>query len=189
MPASPPPQGRRLTREESVVLDYQLALERFVDDSVPGSREAFEMAHNAIRWLIMKDAAGLKDARRWVAKEFHKLDDPDEQSGIVIQIEWHVRMALGVRQGGGKWGDPSEAPRWLHGCLASRFRDKPIPSDAELADWLDRHSERTAKGKITTAGIVTNIVHQGKLFGTVRSRQQALQLVTKALDRNRHPRW
>ena len=182
-------EGRRLTREENIVLNYQLALEKFVDDSVSGSREAFTLAINAIRWLVTKDAAGLQSARRWFAKEIHKLDDPDSQPGIIMQIEYHVRLALGVRRGGGTWGEPNDAPGWLHGCLAYRFGDKPIPSEAELADWLDRHSEEKARGKITTAGIVTNIVHQGQLFGTVRTRQQTLQLVTKALDRKAHPRW
>ena len=181
-------QGRRVTREESLVLDYQLGLERFVDASVPGSREAFTMAHNAIRWLILREPGGLEDARRWLAWKMG-FNSPDSDAVTIVQIEWHVRMALGMRRGEGRWGDPEKAPEWLHRALLHRFEAKSIPSVESLASWLDRHAERHARGKITTAGIVAKIVHEGRLLGARLSEQRTRERVTKALDRKRHPRW
>jgi hypothetical protein len=47
-------KGRSLTPAENVVLDFRLALEKFVDCRVPGSQEAFTMAYNAIIALVEK---------------------------------------------------------------------------------------------------------------------------------------
>jgi hypothetical protein len=49
---------------------------------------------------------------------------------------------------------------------------------------------RHVRGKLTTAGIVAEIVHVGRLFGrSSEDRQQTREKVAKALDRRRHPRW
>ena len=51
--ASVSPPNKSVPPTRILVLGYRLALERFVDEAVPGSRDAFTMAYNAIRWLIL----------------------------------------------------------------------------------------------------------------------------------------
>jgi hypothetical protein len=53
-------EGRRLSPQENTVLNYRLKHERFVDPTLAGSAEAFTMAYNAIRWLVMKDPRGFR---------------------------------------------------------------------------------------------------------------------------------
>lgn len=186
---APRPQGRHLTPEESVVLSYRMALERFVDPGVRGSHEAYTMAYNAIRWLILKEPTGLESARRWLA-QVQGFSGPDSDAAVIVQIEWQVRVALDIRCGDGTFGEPTEAVKQLRAALVSRFSDSnSIPSETELADWLERHAPSRARGKITTAGIVARIVHRGRLLGARGTEQKTLERVTKALDPKRHPRW
>ena len=183
------PRGRPLTPAENVVLDYRLALEKFVDYRVPGSHEAFTMAHNAIIALVQKKPESLDMARRWSAW-IAGFDGPDSDAAVIVQLEHHVRVALGIRHGGGDWGDPASAAGQLHAALLERFKDsKSLPSEADLEDWLGRHAPARARGKLTTVGIVTKIIHRGRLVGARRDEQQTRERVTKALDQKRHPRW
>jgi hypothetical protein len=184
------PVGRSLTPEENRVLDFRLALERYVDLALPGSQDAFTLAHNAIRWLVMRDAEGLQVARRcgaWLSG----FSDPDSDAAVIVAIEHHVRVALGIRHGGGDWGDPAAVPAQLRDALAQRFpQSETLPTAVDLGDWLDRHVPATRRGKLTTAGIVARIVHRGRLLGARGdSVQKTLERVTKALSQKRHPRW
>jgi hypothetical protein len=66
-------------------------------------------------------------------------DGPASDAAVIVQIEHHVRLALGVRQGGGDWGDPSLAAGHLHAKLVERFKEsKSIPCKADLENWLGR---------------------------------------------------
>jgi hypothetical protein len=117
-------------------------------------------------------------------------DSSESPAAVIVQIEWHVRVARERRRGDGTFGDPKDAVPQLRAGLVSRFpKSKSIPSEADLADWLDRYWPTRKRGKVTYAGIVAKIVHQGRLLGVVKSEQQTLQRVTKALDPKRHPRW
>jgi hypothetical protein len=69
--------------------------------------------------------------------------------------------------------------------LVARFGEERVPSIEALTDWLGRHSERRARGKLTTAGIVTAIILYGKLIPGLRNRQQTLDYVGKAIRRAR----
>jgi hypothetical protein len=181
------PQGRRCTPEENVVFRLREQLEGFVDRSVPGSWEAFTMAYNAIRALVLKEPGGLEGARRWSAwvSGFKSVDSDARK---IVWIEWAVRIALDIRHGDGTFGDRASAASDLRAGLVSRFGEQ-VPSANDLEGWLDRHAPKRARGKVTTAGIVAHIVHEGRLLGTAKSYQAALDRVTKDLDRKRHPRW
>jgi|ERR1019366_2298373 hypothetical protein len=184
-----PSQGRRLTAEESLVLDYELSLKRFVDDAVPGSNEAFTMATNAIRWLILKEPGGLESARRWMAW-VSGFKAPDSDAAMICRIEFAVRCAVQVRHGTGTFGEPKDAAKnFYEGLVAAFPGSSTLPGADEIQGWLDQHSARSRKGKVTTAGIVAKIVHRGKLLGARLSEQRTLERVTKALSHKRHPRW
>ena len=187
-------QTRPATAEEKVTFRLREELERFVDDRTPGSYEAFTLAHNAIIALVQKDPEALKGARRWFAWP-RGFDGPDSDALAIVRIEHMVKVAIEIRNAGHmKWGNPQNAARNLHAVLVASFQDqsknKTLPSVEDLDDWLARHAPRHVRGKLTTAGIVAEIVHVGRLFGrSSEDRQQTREKVAKALDRRRHPRW
>jgi hypothetical protein len=183
------PRGRPLTRQENEIFAFRQMLLRHVDDTLPGSNDAFLLAYNAINWLVTKDPEGLKQARLWWARMLG-FDNPDSPAAAIVQIEWCVRVARERRHGDGTFGDPKDAVPQLHAALVVRFpTSKSIPSVTNLADWLDRYSATRKRGKLTYTGIVAKIVHEGRLLGAGKSESQTLQRVTAALDRKRHPRW
>jgi hypothetical protein len=183
------PQGRPLTSQEQEIFAFRQRLLRHVDDSLPGSHEAFLVAYNAVNWLVSRDPEALGKARLLWAR-MNGFDSADSDAAVIVQIEWHVRVARERRHGDGTFGDPKDAVPEFRAGLVARFpQSKTIPSEEELADWLDRYSPTGKRGKLTYAGIVAKIVHQGRLLGAQGTHQKTLQRVTKALDQKRHPRW
>jgi hypothetical protein len=153
------------------------------------------MAYNAIIALVKKEPGLLKAAQSWAAwaggfSRSRRSEGPTDAEAIV-GIEHAVRMAVGIRNGKGMWGDPTGAASWLRAQLVARFPHAAdrIPTAETLDGWLEKHAPEGKKGKLTTAGIVTNIVGDGGLVGASKDRQNLLERVTKNLDRKRHPRW
>jgi hypothetical protein len=184
-----PPQGRPLTPQENEIFAFRQRLLGHVDDSLPGSNEAFLIAYNAVHWLVSRDPDGLAKARLWWARMLG-FDGSDSPAAVIVQLESHVRIARERRHGDGTFGDPKHAVPDLRAGLVSRFPEsKSLPSETDLADWLDRYWPTRKRGKVTYAGIVARIVHQGRLLGAGKSEEQTRQRVTKALDPKRHARW
>ncbi len=76
-----------------------------------------------------------------------------------------------------------EAPTHLRECLVAKHGEG-VSSVEELTDWLDRHADKGARGKLTTAGIVARIVHRGRLLGARGAEVKTLQRVDKILKRH-----
>jgi hypothetical protein len=174
------PVGRRLTAEEQVVLRYRLELERFVDDDLAGSREAFLMAYNAIIALVTKERGPLEVARRWHAWTMGA-KGPESPELKMLGLAHQVRLAADLWQQRhlvdekkkSLWPAAEHTPEDFHRALVEYVRvncpdDSPdIPSVDEIRDWLTRCGPNgTGPGhRLTTEKIVARIMVRCRLFG------------------------
>jgi hypothetical protein len=152
----------------------------------PGIPLADLQAASSLVYLAARAMAGWDDALAEVRRiAFFRLGvrGPDSDVLVVRWIAGAVEAALWKRK-----NHPTLAKTAvpeLRESLVSRFGEKRTPSIEDLAAWLARHSKRRARGRLTTEGIVTEIIRHGKLIAGLRDRQRALDYVVKALKRSR----
>jgi hypothetical protein len=161
------------------------------------AKAALRVAVGAVRVLL--------DPRKWDVEIVRQLgaiaqgfDAADSNAAAIVELAEMVERSTAFR----RMNDPSRhgfpfenptamvgehAPKMLHEWLAGRYGADRVPTLDEIAGMLDRHTERRAKGKLTTAGIVARIIDHGRLLGAnVGGEKAMLDRVDKVLKR--HPR-
>jgi hypothetical protein len=159
---------------------------------------AYQLAHIAIKAL-----AGVRDALAQVRRIDAFLvgaDGPDSDALAIIDLARIVGANAFLRK---HRNDPPlwpgqegqyaqvgrDAPGNVRQYLVKKFGEsKRTPSVDDLTDWLERHADKRAPGKLTTAGIVGRIVHRGRLLAAHHGDEaKTIQRVGKVLRRHATP--
>lgn len=117
----------------------------------------------------------------------------DATAIAIVELAEMVERSVGFR--GCKIGVPfdhptttvaEQTPSNFRNWLAKRYGQERVPTVEEIAGMLDRHTDKRARGKLTTAGIVARILGHGNLLGAnVGGAKAMLHRVDKALKRHR----
>lgn len=162
------------------------------DDAV--AREAYAMAMTGLRALSTKHPDAIAEVRAWSAGQ-RGAKDVNSDALAIVDIARAVEITASLRKHREDSAyaecrdDPfysqaeRDAVRLLRARLVRRHGEQ-VPSEDDLTDWIDRHAETGARGRLTTARIVANILARGRLLGSASDERQALERVTKVLARH-----
>jgi hypothetical protein len=149
-------------------------------------RLAVEMAKTAIDALVGVNPEARRRVREWDAHR-RACDDLDSNALKLLHMAQDVETAALLYR--------VTEPRFVHKGRAAveRLRDQlvkrlgaTVPDVDELEDWIGRCAPKAGRGKLTTAGIVTRIVHRGRLLGARgEDEQKTLKRVDNVLSRHR----
>ncbi len=155
------------------------------DPSDGEQRAAYLMARAGICALFLRDPGSLALVHTFRgAYEKTESDDTLAIRDLAQAVEmnacaWQNREDVESIVGGDR------APELLHVLLMERFGTS-APLEAACENWLERHSKATRKGKLTTVGILTEILIHTGAYGTSKkrddkNRQKTRDRVRKAL--------
>lgn len=154
----------------------------------PLDRAAYEMVSLGARALVTKAAPDTELVSEWDAW-MSRASGPHSDVLAIKKIANAVGIAARFRK---HREDPQcatvarDAAKNLREYLVAAFGET-IPAESELQDWIDRHAKRGARGRLTTAGIVTRIIRGGRLLGVnsaIDGEQTTLDHVDKTLRRD-----
>jgi hypothetical protein len=145
--------------------------------------QAYEMAVWAINGLVLRDPQGLASAREWYARQ--RGCDSSQHAISIVKLNDAVESAVHVIQLGESPLFPKrqavleQLSEYIKSTFGPPAGGRHMPSAADLEQLISRHGSNRRRKEITTAGVVTAIVHQAGLFG---ARGEDLQKTRSRVD-------
>jgi len=141
----------------------------------PTDRAALEMMSTAMAALVTRNLPDRASVRAWQA--FRVGGSESNPDAIAIRdIAAAMQRTVNLYRRREKWliDKGRVVVMRLRRYLARQFGEG-VPDIDTLEDWVSRHAHKSARGKLTTAGIVARIIHRGRILGA-RGRDESVTL-------------